>query len=168
MLLRRAWTAVKARPHASDYADLAVATFLFGSIAAVVGSTAGLSRLAPREAGDIVVLAARALVIPAFSEELIFRAMLVPSRAEMSKPLWPIALSVTLFTLWHVVETLLLPAAAATFLRADFLSLAALLGLSCAVLRWRSGSIWTAVIFHWLAVLAWQGWFGGPSFGSLV
>ena len=95
-----------------------------------------------------------------------FRAALVPSRSEASRASVAIALSVLAFTLWHVVETLFLPYSAATFLRADFLALAALLGLFCALLRWRSGSIWTAVALHWLAVVAWQGWLGGPSFGT--
>ena len=81
--------------------------------------------------------------------------------------LW-IALSCALFTLWHVVETTFLPGSAATFLRADFLAMAAALGLLCALLRWRSGSIWTAVALHWAAVVAWQGWFGGPAFGAEV
>lgn len=78
----------------------------------------------------------------------------------------PIALSTLAFTLWHVVETTFLPNSAATFLRADFLALAAWLGVLCALLRWRSGSIWTAVALHWLVVVAWQGWFGGPTFGA--
>ncbi len=91
--------------------------------------------------------------------------MLVPSRDEAPNALRPIALSVVLFAAWHVVETLFLPGSAATFLRADFLALAALLGLLCAILRWRSGSIWPAVALHWIVVVAWQGWFGGPSFG---
>ncbi len=77
----------------------------------------------------------------------------------------PIALSTLAFTLWHVIETFFLPSSAATFLRPDFLALAALLGLAGAILRWRSDSIWTAVALHWLVVLAWQAWFGGPSFG---
>ena len=112
------------------------------------------------------MLAVRAFFIPALGEEFVFRALLVPSRVDAPNAIWPIALSVTLFTLWHVVETLFLPNSSATFLRADFLALAALLGLLCALLRWRSGSIWTAVHLHWLVVIAWQGWFGGPSFGA--
>jgi predicted Abi (CAAX) family protease len=46
------------------------------------------------------------------------------------------------------------------------LALAALLGFACAILRWRASSIWTAVALHWVVVVAWQGWFGGLSFGA--
>ncbi len=146
--------------------DLALAACAFAAIAAIIGAATGLLHYAPREPGATALLVVRAFFIPALGEELVFRAMLVPSSAEAPKPFWPIAFAVLAFTLWHVVETLFLPGAAATFLRADFLSLAAVLGLFCALLRWRSGSIWTAVLLHWLAALAWQGWFGGPSFGA--
>jgi len=120
----------------------------------------------PLSAPQLAVLAARALFIPALGEELMFRAALIPGRHEGAPALPWIALSVVLFTGWHVVETTFLPGSAATFLRADFLTLAAVLGLLCALLRWRSESIWTAVALHWLVVVAWQGWFGGPRFGA--
>jgi predicted Abi (CAAX) family protease len=113
-----------------------------------------------------MLLALRALLIPALGEELFFRAALAPGREEGGRVAAPIVNSTLLFTLWHVVETGFLPGSAATFLRADFLTLAALLGLACAILRWRSNSIWTAVALHWIVVVAWQGWFGGPSFGA--
>jgi predicted Abi (CAAX) family protease len=28
-------------------------------------------------------------------------------------------------------------------------------------LRWRTGSLWPAVLLHWLEVAGWQIWFGG-------
>ncbi|MBL8536758.1 MAG: CPBP family intramembrane metalloprotease [Hyphomonadaceae bacterium] len=80
----------------------------------------------------------------------------MPGRDEVAKP----------FALWHVAEAAFLPGTAATFLRTDFLALAALLGLLCAILRRRSSSIWTAVTLHWLVVVVWQGFFGGPSFAD--
>lgn len=165
-MLRRAWLACKAAPRPRDVSELAVAMFLFAILADFVTSATGLAYFAPRGAGEIAFIAIRAFFIPALGEEIVFRAMLVPSRAEAPNAWRPIALSVALFTVWHVVETLFLPNSAATFLRADFLALAALLGLLCALLRWRSESIWTAVTLHWLVVVVWQGWFGGPSFGA--
>lgn len=165
-LLRRAWLACSAAPRPRDFAELAIAATPFAILAGFAASATGLAHLAPRSASDIALIALRAFFVPALGEEFVFRGALIPEREEGAKPTLAIALSTLAFTLWHVAETTFLPNSAATFLRPDFLALAALLGLACAILRWRSGSIWTAVTLHWLVVLAWQGWFGGPSFGA--
>ena len=68
-----------------------------------------------------------------------------------------------LFVLWHLVEAYwILPAHRALFTRPDFLACAALVGLACAILRYRSGSLWPAVALHWAYVVAWVGLLGGP------
>jgi predicted Abi (CAAX) family protease len=157
--------AVRTPPQARDWLEALLAAVAFAGVAALIGQNSGLMSWAPRSPTDIALLAARSLLIPALGEELVFRAALVPSRGDGVKPAPTIALSTVAFTLWHVVETTFLPWSAATFLRPDFLVLAALLGLCCAILRWRSGSIWTAVALHWLIVVVWQGFLGGPSFG---
>ena len=164
-MLQRGWRACVTAPTPRDFAESAMALCLFATIAALVASAFGLAHFTPRSAPEIALIAVHALFVPALGEEFVFRAMLAPSRDEAPNALRPIALSVILFTAWHVVETSFLPGSAATFLRVDFLALAALLGLLCAILRWRSGSIWPAVVLHWIVVVAWQGWFGGPSFG---
>lgn len=163
-IAKRVRAALTTQPGARDLVDLALAAAVFSALAALIANT-GLLRWAPLSAPQLGLIALRALVLPAFGEELCFRAALVPARTETARPALWIGLSVALFTAWHVLETAFLPGSAATFLRADFLALAAALGLLCALLRWRSGSIWTAVALHWLAVVAWQGWFGGPSLG---
>lgn len=152
-------------PKARDWRDVSIAAAAMAAAGAAIGSH-GLLMYAPRDFPDLALLALRALFIPALGEELAFRAAFVPGRAENKRVVAPIVISTLLFTLWHVVETTFLPGSAATFLRPDFLALAALLGLACAILRWRSNSIWTAVALHWVVVVAWQGWFGGPSFGA--
>ncbi len=57
--------------------------------------------------------------------------------------------------------------AAPIFLRADFLACAAILGAGCAIIRWRTASLWPAVILHWLMVVVWQTWLGGAGVGAL-
>ncbi len=166
MIASRVRRACATLPTLRDFAECVLALCLFAALAALVTSATGLAHFAPRSAPEIALIALRALFVPALGEEIVFRAALVPSRAEAPRPGAAIAFSVLAFTLWHVAETLFLPGAGATFLRADFLALAAMLGLFCAILRWRSGSIWTAVALHWSVVLAWQGWFGAPSFGA--
>ena len=56
-----------------------------------------------------------------------------------------------------------LKAAAKVFLRPDFLLCCAVLGLACAIMRYRTGSLWPAVLLHWAVVVVWQTWWGGVS-----
>jgi predicted Abi (CAAX) family protease len=71
------------------------------------------------------------------------------------------------FAAWRPVETLYLRHAAPIFLRGDFLICAAILGAGCAVIRWRTASLWPCVALHWLVVVVWQTWLGGPSAQAL-
>jgi predicted Abi (CAAX) family protease len=54
------------------------------------------------------------------------------------------------------------------FLEPRFLLCAGFLGLACALMRYRTGSLWPAVAFHAVAVWAWQGFLGGPSMAELA
>ncbi|WP_395444771.1 type II CAAX prenyl endopeptidase Rce1 family protein [Caulobacter sp. UC70_42] len=129
----------------------------------VIGFVTGLYRLQPTEPG----LALRMLVaffVPALGEEIPFRGVLTPGPNDSVRPRLEIALSTSLYTLWHVFEAVtFLPAAAPIFLRPDFLLCCAVLGLGCAVMKRRTGSIWPAVILHWALVVIWQTWLGGVS-----
>jgi predicted Abi (CAAX) family protease len=91
--------------------------------------------------------AARLLVAPAFLEELLFRALLLPSALDGVKPLamlpW-MALSVGLFVAWRARRRL----------RPRGLAQATLLGVACSLIYVVSGSLWWAVLLHWLAALA--------------
>jgi predicted Abi (CAAX) family protease len=166
-IVARVRLALVTRPSGRDWIELAFATALFSAVAATFGFSTHLLHFAPRGAGEIARVAITAFVAPALSEELVFRGAMVPGRAEGGLTFAWIVVSTVLFTLWHVVETSFLPGGAAFFCRFDFLAIAALLGLTCALLRYRSGSIWTAVALHWLAAVAWIGWFGGPSLTDL-
>lgn len=148
-----------ARPR--DALDLLVAAVGLGAVFGPLGFTTGLLHLHPRPWPVVFKTAAVALFAPALGEELTFRAALVPDRAEAATAWRAVLISTAVFTAWHGVETLWLRREASTFLRPDFLAWAAALGLVCAVLRRRSGAIWTAVILHWVAVVAWIGWCGG-------
>lgn len=157
--LRRAVTTVPTR---RDWLELLVVTAIVAGVAAPLGMATGLLHYEPRPALQIAEAAAIVIFIPAIGEELPFRALLVPDRSEAARALWPIILSTAVFTGWHVVETLWQPKERALFTRPDFLAWAAWLGLWCAILRRRSGSVWPGVILHWGTVVAWIGWLGGP------
>lgn len=154
-------------PSATAWLEFLVAAVLLAIVSAAVDLSTGLLHLAPRDGVEIVRVAAIAFLAPALSEELVFRGALIPGRGEGASGFAWIIASTVLFTLWHVLETAFLPGGAAFFRRFDFLTLAALLGLLCGLLRWRSGSVWPAVVLHWIAAVAWIGWFGGPSLTEL-
>ncbi|MGA0604159.1 type II CAAX prenyl endopeptidase Rce1 family protein [Caulobacter sp. KR2-114] len=131
---------------------------------AAVGFSTGYYTLHPTLTAGLGGRLVGVLIAPGLGEEAPFRGLMIPGRDEAASP-WTALIPVTLvFTAWHVVEVLtFLPAARAAFLRWDFLTCAAILGLGCGLIRWRTGSLWPAVALHWLAVTIWQTWLGGFS-----
>lgn len=104
----------------------------------------------------------RAVVLflfPALGEELLFRALLLPTRFDgvgvMAQVPW-VALSVGLFVAWHPLLARTRRDPLRTLL-ADrrFLVQATLLGLACSLAYLVSGSIWPPVLIHWLTVVVW-------------
>jgi len=148
-------------PRPRDWGEMLVGGALLAGVFGPLGLRTGLLQVEPRPASVVLKCAAVVLFVPALGEELPFRAALIPDRGETPRALLPILGSTALFTAWHGLETLWLPEERRTFLRGDFLAWAAGLGLVCAVLRRRSGSIWPPVVLHWAAVVGWMGWLGG-------
>lgn len=102
-------------------------------------------------------LAAVAILIPALGEELVFRGILQPHRLGVTKDWRLSALSLAAFVLWHPVQVWLgLPMAQEVFTDPAFLILVALLGALCTALTHRSGSLWPAVLLHWIVVVGWK------------
>ena len=111
---------------------------------------------------------ARAMVVPAFTEELVFRGLLIPGPGESARPgLW-VAAGLLAFVTWHVVEALTFLPGAHLFLTTPFLGGALILGAGCALMRYRTGSLWPAVAFHGLTVWLWQVLFAGPDIAQLM
>jgi len=114
----------------------------------------------PVEANEFAGLAASLFVAPALGEELLFRAALIPRQ----HPRWPwLALSVALFVLWHPLQAVTFgPPWAGAFQDPWFLAAVAILGLALARMYAASRSIWPSVVAHWLVVLVWKAFLGGP------
>jgi predicted Abi (CAAX) family protease len=96
--------------------------------------------------------------MPAITEELFFRALLLPRTSENVSIsvllLWG-CISLLLFVIYHPLNTVsFFPRGANTFFDFVFLLLAALLGIICSITYLQSGSLWTAVVIHWLTVVA--------------
>jgi predicted Abi (CAAX) family protease len=163
----RLWRALTTLPDAVGWRFAALAAVVTLAAMAVVGFSGGLYHFAAPNVAALPLRLVSVLFVPSLGEEAVFRGLLVPDRSETPHPFASIALATVIFTCWHLVETLFLHHAAPIFLRADFLACAAILGVGCAVIRWRTDSLWPAVALHWLAVVIWQTWLGGPDVEAL-
>lgn len=107
---------------------------------------------APDDWASLLAIAALALAVPAFAEEMVFRVILA-SRAGW----WRCGIALVLFVVWHPVQVWLgLPMAQPVFLEPGFLAVVAGLGLVCTIAYRRTGSIWPAVAIHWGTVVLWK------------
>jgi predicted Abi (CAAX) family protease len=106
---------------------------------------------------QFLILAIIAFFIPALGEEFVFRGILLPPVQGWLQTLISSLLSVAVFVLWHPVQVWLgLPMAQEVFTDPAFLILVALLGALCTALTHRSGSLWPAVLLHWIVVVGWK------------
>jgi predicted Abi (CAAX) family protease len=107
------------------------------------------------------------LVRPALVEELIFRGLLLPRRSgALSRPRLYATATIALlaFVAAHPLNALLFwPAALGLFTDPVYLTLAAMLGLTCTAAYLTSGSIWPSVAIHWLTVVVWILLLGGQA-----
>lgn len=176
-IFRRLRRSLLTFPNLGGWLDTATVTLLFGCIAVVVGFTVGLIHLPlptelSREAlapdvllaeavpSNMLAFAGAAFFVPVLLEELVFRVLLLPRREERL-PRWRkwswSALALGAFVAWYPLSAkYLFPIAQSVFQQPSFLILITLLGLGATVLYRRTGSVWTAVTFHWLTILGWK------------
>jgi len=155
--LRRSLTTL---PDARGWALCGLAAVIVGGLMAGIGFSTGLYALTPTVPG-LPLRLLTVLFVPALGEEIPFRGLLVPARDETRRPWIAIAVSTALYVAWHPLEALTFLPQGGMFLRPDFLACTAILGLGCAWMRWRTGSLWPAVILHGGFVVVWQTWLGG-------
>jgi predicted Abi (CAAX) family protease len=104
-------------------------------------------------------------LMPALVEEILFRVVLIPHPIEAATSrdiyVWT-AISLGLFIIYHPLNALTLHKPGnPTFLDWRFLCLAGLLGGVCTIIYLMTGSIWGAVVIHWIVVVGWLKLFGG-------
>jgi len=165
--LLRTWTALRTVPALPYWALAALLLMLFVHVTGLLGLMTGFLKFEPVSGPIALRIVLITPFIPALAEETLFRGYL-PNRAQTSRPRLWIAVSTAIFVAWHGVLTLILPGAGPIFLRPDFLATSACLGVVCATLRMRSGSIWPGVVVHWIVVAGWLMVLGGPSPGVLM
>lgn len=163
---RRLISALSALPNGRGWAECARISLVAVGVIALVAFAAGMIHWRPVFANWPVRLLTM-MIVPAFAEELVFRGLLIPGRGESRYPAHWFAAGIAAFVLWHVVEATTFLPRAHLFLTAPFLVCAAVLGLACAAMRYRTGSLWPAVLLHGMVVFAWQVLLGGPAIKDL-
>lgn len=159
----RAVRALGTWPSAAGWRESLVISFAALLLLGLIAAAAGLLHYRPRfDPVQVTVF-----VIPAFNEELIFRGPL-PGKDETSHPVAWLLGGVLVFVAWHIVEARTFLPGATLFFTPGFLLCAAVLGGACAVMRYRTGSLWPATALHGVVVLLWQALFGGPAAVDLI
>ena len=166
-IIRRVWSSLVTWPDVRGWAQCGIIAALGFGLIAAVAFRAGIAHWQPAFVGWPLRLV-KAMIVPALTEELLFRGLLIPGRGDSVRPGRWIAAGLVLFVAWHAVEALTFLPGARLFLTAPFLLCAAILGAGCAWMRYRTGSLWPAVLFHGLTVFVWQSAFGGPDVAQLL
>ncbi|NER94286.1 MAG: CPBP family intramembrane metalloprotease [Symploca sp. SIO1B1] len=170
ILLSRLSAACNTIPTAQDWLISVGILLIYGLIALPLGFWQGFLQVqvvsSERIAlGTKVRIALTALVAPAVMEELVFRVLLLPQPlAGLPTKIWWLwaILGLLLFIIYHPLNALsFFPAGLPTFLEPIFLLLAGFLGLGCTFIYWYTGSVWLAVVIHWVVVVVWLLWLGG-------
>lgn len=156
--------AITTRPRTRDWARAALELAWLLPVVVLCGLVGDFLR--PELEPDfraLLTLALIAIIMPALGEELLFRVLLLPRPEESGNAALATGTSVAAFVLWHPLQALILGAdKVPVFLNPWFLLAVAALGLALVRVYRASGSIWPCVAIHWLVVVGWKAFFGGP------
>lgn len=134
-----------------------------------LGFATGFTHLTAPVFGGTKLLLFGAIILlrPCLLEELIYRALLVPHRDEKASSgriFIQSAVALVIFIAAHPLNgRLFRPQAYDAFGHPVFLLSAGMLGLVCTLTYRRTGSIYPAVVIHWLTVFAWIPFLGGKA-----
>ncbi|MEO9601472.1 CPBP family glutamic-type intramembrane protease [Parasphingorhabdus sp.] len=161
--IKQTWRALQIWPDAGRWKAALVVALPAAAIIAFAGYLDGWLRFDPVVDLQLALIAALILFfVPALVEELIFRGVLLSWFATFSQR-WGNWLSAILFMLWHPFQALTFgPPWSAIFLQPSFLFATFLLAIILTHIRIVSQSLWPVIAIHWLLVLVWTLFFGGP------
>ncbi len=166
LLAHRVIVAVSTIPDRTDWLITVLVVVAYSAIALPIGFWSGFLKVDPQtRRRTIIGVTVGCLFSPGISEEIWFRVLILPHKQENASGLtlgfW-VSLSLALFIVYHPLNGLTFyPVGRSTFLNPVFLLLAALLGVACSIAYLQSGSVWPAVLIHWLAVTVWLLLLGG-------
>lgn len=153
--------AVTTWPSAGAWVRSAWIYVAFLACALPLGIVSGLVHVsaAPMPPLAAAIVAVTLFVHPALTEEIVFRALLLP-RDPATVPRRRVAVAAIVALIVYVAAhplnaKLFWPAALAVFANPWYLVLATLLGVACTTAYLISGSIWPPVVMHWVTVALW-------------
>jgi predicted Abi (CAAX) family protease len=156
-------------PSGADWARGALLYLMFLVGAVPLGIVSGLLHPSrpPLSAGGAALTALTILLHPAFTEEFVFRVVMLPRRLERvsRRRLYAtVAIALVLYVAAHPLNAYFFwPAAMHVFGNPFYLAMTTLLGLTCITAYLLSGSIWLPVLIHWLTVTVWLLLLGGQA-----
>jgi predicted Abi (CAAX) family protease len=164
IIVVRLWAGISTLPNIWGWLSGVGLLIGYGIIAIGFGFKSGFLKLDNRWQG-VTWEIGQLLLMPALVEEILFRLLLIPHPIETATStdtwLWSI-ISLILFIAYHPLNaTYCYPQGKPTFMDWRFLSLTALLGITCTVAYLITESIWLSVIIHWVVVSLWLKLFGG-------
>lgn len=166
LIKERIIQAILTIPNREDWLELLLLLVLYTAIALLLGFRFNFLQVNIINRWNIIFkLIIVSLFFPSIMEELLFRTILIPYPLEKVSTInlssW-ILLSLILFVVSHPLNGMTLsPAKKEVFFKPIFLVLASFLGVICTIVYYHSGSLWTAVIAHWIIVSVWLIVLGG-------
>jgi predicted Abi (CAAX) family protease len=167
IIFHRLSTAISTFPNLEAWLYAAFLLVLFTIIALPIGFLWKFLQIDVVKASwqTIIGIITISFVTPAVTEELFFRALLLPQTTEKLSmaQLWVWGcIGLAMFIVYHPLNALtFFPRGLKTFFNIVFLVLAALLGIVCSFAYLQSGSLWTPVVIHWVVVVVWLLFLGG-------
>jgi predicted Abi (CAAX) family protease len=161
-VILRAWSAMTTIPTVMDCLSVTGLLLAYGIVALGFGWKTGFLRWDNQFKGGFWregLFLSKLFFLPALIEEMLFRMLPIPHPIETAGLAdiygWSI-LSLAVFILYHPFNAwTLYPAGKPTFMDWRFLTLAGLLGGVCAIAYLSTGSLWPAVLIHWVVVVVW-------------
>ena len=154
-------------PTGLDWFKTLIFGVTFGAIAWWIGSAQQFLQWQPWQAPWYrkSVTAMRLLLVPALLQEWVFRVLInyYPKEFVPFHVWWGWALiSLGLFVVFHPLYAWIFRHRWwATFSHPVFLSLMTLLGFTCTIVYFLTGSLWTIAVLHWVAIAVWWLFLGG-------
>jgi predicted Abi (CAAX) family protease len=165
-LAARLQTAILTLPNAEAWLFSAILILILAMISLPMGLYLGFLQIDILKTSRLKIgaIIATAFLTPAVSEELFFRALLLPHPSEgasiSAQWLWG-CISLAIFIIYHPLNAIsFFPAGLKTFFDPVFLLLAGFLGIACTLAYLQSGSLWMPII-HWVVVVVWLLFLGG-------
>lgn len=161
--LTQTWIALKTWPEMKHWRSafgLAMPTLLF---IAGIGYLSGWVSFAPlSDPSEIATTILIMFFVPAMLTEILFRGFALAGLTQLT-PRWSGWLSTLLFVIWHPLASLVLGLPwSEVFFQPSFLVSAFVFGIILTHIRIVSASLWPVILIHWLAIVIWRIFLGGP------